>query len=646
MRITMQRRQAPTSWPSAAAMSRAVLCVAAVALCWAPSIACGFSLPFMRDLGLAYTQGEVVHVLARSVTSRSKIVPLRWRDVFPCAALLSESTRPPSHRSIGQVLMGDTLEDSGIHLKVLRDRECVLICSSTLSPEERERYEKRILGRYRAQLVLDGLPALETLPANSARRRIRTGFPIGNFSSDVRKGFVEVYNHVHFVVSYYPITSPEAPKVHIVQFEVQPRSVRHSGELGEDNACTFPTAPEPQITSMESIRFSYSVQWVKSTTPWKTRWNNYFGHDTREAKVHWYSILNVFSLVLLQSVLLWYILLRSVRRDISSYNEEDLLGDREDSGWRLVHGDVFRPPRGAVLLSVLVGNGMQVLCMVFASLALAVAGMVAEGSRGVLTTLLVMLFVLFSSVNGLVTASLIKFFRRRSWQAISLASIALPGLLFAVYLALNFIHLGTHAASALPFTSLLYLLTLWLFVSVPLCFGGAVVGFSTSFSIPVRVNTIPRTIPPQPWYLTGVFSCMALGIVPLAASYVELQSIFSSVWLGVVYHMFSFLLAAFALVLVIVVQISVISTYCQLSRLNYHWWWRSFLVSASYGAWLMLYCIFYYWFISIVKGFLGMVLFFGYMGLVCVSVSLMFGAVGFLASLAFVRIVFSSVKAD
>ncbi|KAG5472256.1 hypothetical protein LSCM1_03655 [Leishmania martiniquensis] len=138
---------------------------------------------------------------------------------------------------------------------------------------------------------------------------------------------------------------------------------------------------------------------------------------------------------------------------------------------------------------------------------------------------------------------------------------------------------------------------------------------------------------------------MALGIVPLAASYVELQSIFSSVWLGVVYHMFSFLIVAFVLVLVIVAQISVFSTYYQLSRLNYHWWWRSFLVSASYGAWLMLYCIFYYWFI-VVKGFLGMVLFFGYMGLVCVSVSLMFGAAGFLASLAFVRIVFSSVKAD
>ncbi|KAG5472257.1 hypothetical protein LSCM1_03656 [Leishmania martiniquensis] len=453
-------------------MSRVSLCIVFMALCWTSSMTYGLSLPFMRDFGLPYPKDEAIRILASSVTSRSKIVPLRWRDVFPCAAQLSDGTQPPSHRSIGQVLMGDTLEDSGIQLRALQDRECVLICSSNLSPAERGDLEKRILGRYRAQLVLDGLPALETLSADSVRHRIRTGFPLGNASRGVPPGRVMVYNHVHFIVSYYPIPSAELPTVRIVHFEVQPRSVRHGGELGEENACVLPTAPEPQITSMENIRFSYSVQWVKSATPWKARWDNYFDRDPREAKAHWYSILNVFSLVMLQSLLLWYILLRSVRRDISSYNEEDLLGDREDSGWRLVHGDVFRPPRGAVILSVLVGSGMQVLCMVLASLALAVAGMVSDGSRGVLTTLLVMLFVLFSSVNGLVTASLLKFFRRRSWQAITLASVALPGLLFVVYLALNFIHLGSHAASALPFTSLLYLLALWLLVSVPLCFGG------------------------------------------------------------------------------------------------------------------------------------------------------------------------------
>ncbi|KAK7200635.1 endosomal integral membrane protein [Novymonas esmeraldas] len=627
--------------------ARAALCVAAVVLCWTSVCAAGFSFSFINDLGIAYPQDATVHILAGSVTSKSKIVSLRWADVFPCFIEGEGNTLAPSHRNIGQILMGDTLVDSGIALRMLEDRECVLLCSASMDQAQRDVYERRIVGRYRAHMFLDGLPAMETQPpANERRSRALTGFALGSFKKSLEKGQVEVHNHVDLVISYYVVSDEGPQTLRIVHFEATPRSTRHAGELGQNNACKFPDTPTPQLTSMSDIRFSYSVRWEESKVPWKTRWDSYIDRDPRESKVHWYSILNVFSLVLLQSALLWYVLVRSVRRDILSYNEEDLLGDREDSGWKLVHGDVFRPPRGAVVLSMLVGNGMQILCMAVASLVFAVAGMVSPGSRGMLTTLLIMMFVFFASVNGLTTASLIKFFRRRSWQTILLTSIALPGFMFIVYLTLNFIHLGTHAASTLPFTSLLYLLALWLCVSVPLCFGGAVAGFSTNISMPVKINAIPRTIPPQPWYMKSPLSYIALGIVPLAASYVELQSIFSSVWLGVVYHMFSFLTAAFLLVLVIVAQVSVFSTYYQLNLLNYHWWWRSFFVSASYGVWLFVYCVFYYWCISMVKGFLGMVLFFGYMGLVCIAVSLLFGAVGFMASLAFVRIVFASVKVD
>lgn len=33
----------------------------------------------------------------------------------------------------------------------------------------------------------------------------------------------------------------------------------------------------------------------------------------------------------------------------------------EESGWKLVHGDVFRPPPRAGLLAVYLGTGVQVL---------------------------------------------------------------------------------------------------------------------------------------------------------------------------------------------------------------------------------------------------------------------------------------------
>lgn len=52
------------------------------------------------------------------------------------------------------------------------------------------------------------------------------------------------------------------------------------------------------------------------------------------------------------------IMLRTLRKDISAYNEIHTLEEaQEESGWKLVHGDVFRPPTfSPIVLSVLAGN--------------------------------------------------------------------------------------------------------------------------------------------------------------------------------------------------------------------------------------------------------------------------------------------------
>ena len=41
------------------------------------------------------------------------------------------------------------------------------------------------------------------------------------------------------------------------------------------------------------------------------------------------------------------IIVRTLRRDIAKYNrdDDDLEDALEETGWKLVHGDVFRPPR-------------------------------------------------------------------------------------------------------------------------------------------------------------------------------------------------------------------------------------------------------------------------------------------------------------
>jgi transmembrane 9 superfamily protein 2/4 len=50
-------------------------------------------------------------------------------------------------------------------------------------------------------------------------------------------------------------------------------------------------------------------------------------------------------------------------QDISSYNEMQTLEEaQEESGWKLVHGDVFRPPSTSpMMLSVMAGTFFAVL---------------------------------------------------------------------------------------------------------------------------------------------------------------------------------------------------------------------------------------------------------------------------------------------
>lgn len=58
------------------------------------------------------------------------------------------------------------------------------------------------------------------------------------------------------------------------------------------------------------------------------------------------------------------IMVRTLRKDIAKYNSDDILDDMvEETGWKLVHGDVFRPPPQRMLFAAVIGSGIQVFLM-------------------------------------------------------------------------------------------------------------------------------------------------------------------------------------------------------------------------------------------------------------------------------------------
>ena len=85
------------------------------------------------------------------------------------------------------------------------------------------------------------------------------------------------------------------------------------------------------------------------------------------------------------------ILLRTLRNDYAKYTRDDddiesLEHDiSEESGWKLVHGDVFRPPPNLALLAALLGTGVQLALLVLFVILITIAGMLAPGLSSLCT---------------------------------------------------------------------------------------------------------------------------------------------------------------------------------------------------------------------------------------------------------------------
>ena len=108
--------------------------------------------------------------------------------------------------------------------------------------------------------------------------------------------------------------------------------------------------------------FTYDVKWEYSDIRWASRWDLYLymGDD----QIHWFSIINSLAIVLLLTGIVAMIMLRTLHRDFNRYTAAAATEElEEDTGWKLVHGDVFRPPQNPMLLSVFVGTGVQTFAM-------------------------------------------------------------------------------------------------------------------------------------------------------------------------------------------------------------------------------------------------------------------------------------------
>jgi len=536
-------------------------------------------------------------------------------------------------------------------------------------------FTEKIELEYSVNWILDGLPAAVRMfeEENPEEVHYERGFPLGFAArpggADAPKRFY-LFNHVQFVIYYHledgkaegdvSESSASGERFRVVGFEVEPFTVKHakadtakSGWEGNMKSCSDgkPVSRDDEAQTIDTagteVVFTYDVVWRKSDVEWSRRWDLYLT-SSRDDDIHVFSIMNSLMIVLFMTGMIAMILVRNLYRDIARYNEETSPDEAaEESGWKLVHGDVFRPPVGffgPMFLSVFVGSGMQVFAMATALLVFAVAGFLSPANQGSLVAAFVLLFVFMGSFAGYFSARLYKMFKGKAWKRNTfLTAFSFSGSLLTVVTLINVALSTSKSSLAIPFTSLLLLVGLWLGVCAPLVAVGAYFGFKAEeIKHPVRVNNIPRQIPAQPWYLHPIPSILVGGILPFGAIFIELYFIMSAIWLSQVYAVFGFLFVVLIITAVTCAEISIVMTYFQLCSEDFNWWWRSFLTPGSSALYLFIYsCVYFNTKLEIV-GAVPTILYFGYMSVISWCFFLLTGSIGFVSSLVFANKIYGA----
>ena len=116
-----------------------------------------------------------------------------------------------------------------------------------------------------------------------------------------------------------------------------------------------------------------------------------------DTQIHWFSIVNSLLILIFLSGMVAMIIMRTLHADFRRYREMETQEEaQEETGWKLVHGDVFRPPPYRMVLSVLIGSGLQVLSMSVITLVFALLGFLSPANRGGLMTAVVVLFLVMA----------------------------------------------------------------------------------------------------------------------------------------------------------------------------------------------------------------------------------------------------------
>eukprot|EP00915_Cephaloidophora_sp_WS-2016_P006516 GHVH01008797.1.p1 GENE.GHVH01008797.1~~GHVH01008797.1.p1 ORF type:complete len:649 (+),score=76.50 GHVH01008797.1:96-2042(+) len=618
-----------------------------------------------------FNKGDSLAFMAEKISSPDSPVTYDYFYLPFCkpSKEWSSSSGARKGMNLGQILKGDSFELTAIESHMLDAVSCQSACTADFTAKDVDHLINLINHKYEVSLSVDDLPAAIAMsyqddanlakafkfgaeeydPMTDSRKIHLSGYPLGQ---PINKDTATVVNHLALTVFYHHSTlghysTREAYRV--VGFEVTPLSVTGCNEFVQGQKDSLFNVASGKASK---IPFSFSVKFTESDMPWATRWDNYLKASEEETEIHWLSLLDSLLVTFTLGLMCGSVLLRTVHQDIARYNNLEEVDDIDnESGWKLLHGDVFRRPWGSRALAGFVGSGVQVIGAASVVIIGGSLGVLSPANRGSIGQAGVTLFSFFGIPAGYVAARLNRVFLEneissaRSLIVTSVTALVFPGVAFGLYLLANFFIYFKGGASV-PFVTVFVLGIIWFFVSIPLTILGAYFGYrAVPIELPCRVNRLPRQIPSVPKFRNPWILAFCAGIPIISVAVTEMRSIMVSMVFHHFYYLIGYLVISFTLMLITTALISVVITYVVLLSEEWRWWWPAFWTGGCSGVYLFILGM------SLVGstssgGFVDSIINFCYISIWSITLSLMLGSVGLLTTFCFVRAIFRSIRID
>ena len=553
----------------------------------------------IKNYDTSFKHGEKIFLISGIINSFKTQIPYDLYYLDLCAP--DDQNLFPLN--LGEMILSGKFYQTSYQLHINESVKCNFLCSEKINKRIYKKIKPLIEQDYFINYYLDNLPVglAKTFKNenNITTKQIR-------FDRGIPLGFIE--NNITYIYNYYKIDielneiiiydkyNDPHKEYNIIGFYIEPFSVN----INETSKCFPNDGLEKQIFNNNGyINFYYDVNYIYTNTKYDQRIDKYYLTNNI---IHWNSIAISCFMISFLSLILIFIFFHSIKNE-KNINNARIISDNEinEYGWRDIAFEVFR----------------------------------------------ITMYVLLNILSGYSSSKFYKMVNGKNWITLMLTSIIFFPIIFIIILfIMNIIYKKENSSLFIELDNLVSLIRLWLVFSAPFIFLGQSIGYiQTKIKLPCKVSPMPILILHEsiPWYLRIRFAWIFTGFPSFFSIFVEIFYIMDSLFKQNIYSLNKYLLYSLIVLIITSSEISILFTYFNLCKGDYRWWWKSLLVGASPGLYLIIFSIIYISKMDLVNNH-SIIICLCYMMFLSIIATIICASAGLFFTFLFIKVIYSKIN--